>query len=211
MPSPLEKARQDPNSMKAKILAAARKLFGEYGYNETTTRMIAKDVGIDISTLYYHWGEKLDLYESLIIDVNEEIASKFKEIEKQVKGKSLTTRLEISIDIMCDYLFSKPEVANLIIFGYFLKNKNGGQLNMKVSEYVANIAVAMDLALDKGSISVQSKASVLAVWNSVLNFISGENFFRPILDVNREEYIRIVKDTLKFILIPPFTREGTSA
>ena len=56
MPSRLERARKDPNSMKAKILGSARKIFGEYGYNDTTTRMIAGDVGIDISTLYYHWG-----------------------------------------------------------------------------------------------------------------------------------------------------------
>ena len=41
MPSPLEKARLNPDSMKAKILAVARKLFGDYGYNGTTTRMIA--------------------------------------------------------------------------------------------------------------------------------------------------------------------------
>jgi AcrR family transcriptional regulator len=40
MPSRLERARQDPNSMKAKILTAARKLFGEYGYNDTTTNRI---------------------------------------------------------------------------------------------------------------------------------------------------------------------------
>ncbi|MBW2338558.1 MAG: TetR family transcriptional regulator, partial [Deltaproteobacteria bacterium] len=31
--------------MKARILASARKIFGEYGYNDTTTRMIAGDVG----------------------------------------------------------------------------------------------------------------------------------------------------------------------
>ncbi|MCP4373087.1 MAG: helix-turn-helix transcriptional regulator, partial [Deltaproteobacteria bacterium] len=48
--------------MKAKILISARKLFGQYGFHGTTTRMIASDVGIDISTLYYHWGEKGDLY-----------------------------------------------------------------------------------------------------------------------------------------------------
>jgi len=69
MPSRLERARQDPNSMKAKILAAARRIFGEFGYSDTTTRMIAKDVGIDISTLYYHWGEKQDLYEAVLVDV----------------------------------------------------------------------------------------------------------------------------------------------
>ena len=80
MPSALEKARQDPNSMKARILAAARRIFGEYGYSETTTRRIAKNVGIDISTLYYHWGEKQDLYEAVLQDVSEEIQSRLNQV-----------------------------------------------------------------------------------------------------------------------------------
>ncbi len=73
MATPLEKARKDPESMKAKILQVARKIFGEYGFHGTTTRMIARKVGIDISTLYYHWGEKGDLYEAVILDINEDL------------------------------------------------------------------------------------------------------------------------------------------
>lgn len=207
MVSTLEKARQDPSSMKGKILAAARKVFGEYGYHGTTTRMIAKAVGIDISTLYYHWGEKRDLYESVIMDLNEEIRQKLLEIEKNVKGKSLTVRLEIAIDVMCDYLFANPEVSNFILFLYFGKTRGDSSLNFRVSEYISNIAIAMGLALDKKNIPVKAKASVIAVWNSVLNFISGEDFFRPMLDVSHDEYIDVVKDTLKFILIPAFTQK----
>ena len=108
MPSPLEKARQDPASMKARILSSARRKFGEFGFGATTTRMIAKDVGIDISTLYYHWGEKLDLYEAVIIDITDEIRTQFQEVERRVKGKSISIRLEIAIDVMCDYLFFAP-------------------------------------------------------------------------------------------------------
>ena len=92
--------------MKARILASARRLFGEYGYNSTTTRMIAKDVGIDISTLYYHWGEKQDLYEALIMDINDQIRCKFKEVEQKASGRDMVQRLEISIDILCDFLFA---------------------------------------------------------------------------------------------------------
>jgi AcrR family transcriptional regulator len=205
VPSRLEKARQDPNSMKARILSSARRLFGEYGYNDTTTRMIAGDVGIDISTLYYHWGEKQDLYEAVLIEISDEIQEKLNEVEKKVSGLNLTTRLEIAIDMMSDYLFSHPEVSNLILFGYFNKTRHGVTLDISMSQYITNIAVAMGLSDNREKVSTEAKARILAVWNTVLNFISGENFFRPLLETNREEYIRVVKETLKFILVPAFT------
>ena len=50
---------------------------------------------------------------------------------------------------------------------------------------------------------------VLTVMNGIHNFVSGENFFRPMLKLNRQEYIKMVKETLQFVLIPGFTdREG---
>ncbi len=206
MQSPLDKARKDPGSMKARILTAARKLFGEFGYASTTTRMIAKEVGIDISTLYYHWGEKNDLYEAVITDLNDEIQSQLKGIEKLAKGKTMKARIEIAIENICDYLFEHPEAANLILYRYFTKNSQGQDIDIRIPEYINNIAVAMGLALDRRHISPQAKARVLAVWNSVFNFISGENFFRPMLEVDHEEYIQVVKDTLKFVLVPAFDK-----
>ena len=210
MSSRLEKARKDPNSMKAKILSSARKLFGEYGYNDTTTRMIAGDVGIDISTLYYHWGEKQDLYEAVLIEISEEIQIKLIEVEKTVSGQSLAARLELAIEMMSDYLFSHPEVSNLILFGYFNKTRHGVTLDIGMSQYISNIAFAMGLSENRETVSTEAKARILAVWNTVLNFISGENFFRPLLDTDHEEYIRVVKETLKFILVPAFTAEKES-
>jgi AcrR family transcriptional regulator len=207
MSSPLEKARLAPDSMKARILGAARSLFGSYGYQGTTTRMIAQDVGIDISTLYYHWGEKQDLYEAVIMDLNDEIQLKLKEVEKRVHVKSVAVRLEVAIDMISDYLFDNPEASNLILYRYFSKNKEDLGIDINVPDYISNIAIAMGLAMDKKSISVQAKARVLAVWNSVFNFISGEAYFRPMLDVNRKKYIELVKETLKFILVPAFVRE----
>jgi TetR/AcrR family transcriptional regulator, regulator of cefoperazone and chloramphenicol sensitivity len=190
--------------MKARILASARKMFGEYSYSGTTTRMIAKDVGIDISTLYYHWGEKIELYEAVLTHINEEIRNKLIEIEKKAQGKSLAKRLDIAIDVFSDYLFSSPEVSNLILYGYFRNNKEEFSVCVSVTEYIADIAFAMGLSLDRQNVSVQAKAKVMALWNLILNFISGENFLRPMLDIDREEYVRTVRETLKFILIPAF-------
>ena len=206
MASPLAKAQKNPDSMKGKILTSARKIFGEYGYHGTTTRMIAQEVGIDISTLYYHWGEKGDLFEAVLMSIDGEMSSMLNEIERIVKGKSLEFRFSTAIEMICDYLFANPEVANLILFRYFSKTKVEEKFDVKVPEYISNIAVAAGLALDRDHVSVEVKAAVLAAWSSILNFISGENFFRPILNVAHDEYISVTKETLKDFLIPAFTQ-----
>ena len=207
MPSPLEKARRDPGSMKARILESARKLFGEYGYHGVTTRMIAKKVGIDVSTLYYHWGEKQDLYEAVLTDLNDEIRDKLGEIEKMVRGKPLDYRLGVAIDVMCDYLFLRPEASSLILFSYFSKTRTDSIVDARMTEHISNIAIAMGLALDKKHVSPQANARVLAVWNSVINFTAGKDFFKSLLKLGSEEYASVVKESLKFILIPAFTRK----
>jgi AcrR family transcriptional regulator len=209
MPTALEKARQAPDSMKARILAAARLLFGEYGFHGVTTRMIAKEVGIDISTLHYHWGEKQDLYEAVLTDLSDEISDKLVEIEDLVHGKPLSVRLEVAIDVMCDHLFGNPESANLMLFSHFSKNRLNSEIHTHMTRYLANIAVAMGLAEDKAHIPPQANARVLAVWNSVINFAAGESFFRPMLKLDPQGYSDVVKETLKFILIPAFTQAGT--
>ncbi len=210
MPTPLEKARKDPGSMKAKILCAARDLFAEYGYHGVTTRMIAKNVNIDISTLHYHWGDKENLYEAVLDDLNDEIEEKFKEIESVVRGKSLAYRLEVAIDVMCDYLFERPAAAKLVMFSHFLKTRAPGVLDERLIKQVSNIAFAMGLAPNKEGVSASANARVLAVSNAIYSFVAGEDFMRKILKVDKPEYNRVIRDTLKFILIPAFTRSEDS-
>jgi hypothetical protein len=62
----------------------------------------------------------------------------------------------------------------------------------------------------KNSIQVPTIArmQVLAIMNAIFSFISGESFFRKMLNLKRETYAARVKETLKFILIPPFTTSG---
>jgi AcrR family transcriptional regulator len=205
MVTPLEKARKDPDSMKGKILKAARRVFGEYGFHGTTTRMIAREVGIDISTLYYHWGEKGDLYGAVILDITNDLRVKLEEVEKVIHGKPLGIRMDIAIDMMTDYLFERPEISNLILFRYFGKTRNQTGFDFHVPEFISDIALSMNLCRDKENVSAGARMQVLAIMNSIHNFISGENFFRPMLGLERDEYILMVKETLKFILIPAFS------
>ena len=205
MVTPLEKARKDPDSMKGKILKVARRVFGEYGFHGTTTRMIAQEVGIDISTLYYHWGEKGDLYGAVILDITDDLRVKLDEVERVIHGKPLGTRMDVAIDMMTDHLFERPEISNLILFRYFGKTRNQNGFDFHVPEFISDIARSMNLCKDKENVPVGVRMQVLAIMNAIHNFISGESFFRPMLSLERDEYILKVKETLKFILIPAFS------
>lgn len=204
MKSPLEKARKNPESMKARILAVARRIFGEYGFHGTTTRMIAKDVGIDISTLHYHWGDKNDLYEAVVMDVNNDLGKELLKLEKIVHGSSLDERMNISIDRMTDYLFDHPEVSNLVLLRYFSKTRNEVDIDFKVPEFSGEIAQSMGLTKDAKHPSPRAMMEVMSIMNGMHSFVSGENYFRLILKLDRKNYIDLVKETLRFILIPAF-------
>ena len=210
MDTPLQKARKAPESMKARILAAARRIFGEYGFHGTTTRMIAKEVGIDISTLHYHWGEKKDLSAAVVVDINEDLRRKLIEVERLIHGRPLGERLSLSIDVMTDYLFAHPEVSNLVLMRYLNKTRDDVLVDIRIPEFTCDIARSMGLAADKKNVSADAKMKVLAVMNSIHNFISGESFFRSIVRADREAYIALVKETLNFIHVPAFTQNGSS-
>lgn len=207
MPSPLQKARQDPESMKARTLAAARRMFGRYGYHGATTRLIAEEAGIDISTLYYHWGDKNDLYQAVIYDITDDLGRQLERVEKVIHGKPLAERMDIAISQMVDYLFEHPEVSNLVLLRYFSKTRAELTWDHRVPEFASGIARSMGLADGDGTVSDQAKMRVMGMMMAIYNFVSGEEFFRSMLASDRESYRRQAKQTLKFLLIPAFVAD----
>jgi AcrR family transcriptional regulator len=206
METTLEKARKDPESMKGKILTVARRMFGEYGFHGTTMRMLAKEVGIDISTLHYHWGEKKELYEAVIIDINNDLRQKLMEVEEIIHGRPLKDRVGIGIDMMMDYLFEHPEISNMVMFRYFAKTRHDVLMDFRVPEFTIEIVRSMGLKEDKENRPF-SMASILTVMNSMHSFISGEESFRPMLKLKKRDYMELVKKTVMYIFTAAFTQD----
>ncbi len=204
----LDKARQDPESTKAKTLEVARRIFGAYGFHGTTTRMIAKEAGVDISTLYYHWGEKGDLYEAVVLDITDELRHQLRRVESQIHGRPLAERLAISIDEMTDYLFVHPEVSNLVLLRYFAKTRSEPVSDLRVPAFIKDIAWSMKLAEPGDTVAPTARMQVLCIMNAIYNFISGREFFEPMVGVDGSDYVALVKKTLKSLFIPAFTGDG---
>lgn len=207
MATPLEKARKNPDSVKAKILNTARRLFGEYGFHGTTTRMIASEAGIDISSLHYHWGDKANLFEAVTLDITDGMREKLVEVERKIKGLSLPERIDLAIGEMSDYLFEHPEISNLTLFRYFTKTREDTDMDILVPEFISDIAFSMGLADSRKNVSVEVQMKIIAMMNSIHNMVSGENFFRSILNIDHEAYKKAAKQTLNFYNIPPFEKD----
>lgn len=66
--------RQDMLELtRKKILSAASELFMAKGYSQTSTRDIAKKVGITQPALYHHFKNKVDIYEEVIVDLTKDV------------------------------------------------------------------------------------------------------------------------------------------
>ena len=58
---PANKPRQDREEKRAELLAAARRLFVENGYEDTSMAALAKEAGVAGNTIYWYFADKDDV------------------------------------------------------------------------------------------------------------------------------------------------------
>lgn len=74
---------KEAEERKNEILDVAGRLFGEKGYDATSTNDILKEIGIARGTLYYHFKSKEEILDAMIDRMTEQILEKAKSIVKQ--------------------------------------------------------------------------------------------------------------------------------
>lgn len=72
-----------------KLIAAGMKLFGEYGFKGTTTRMIAGEANSNIGSIAYYFGNKQKLYLAIIDHIAERMRTHFNLGAREPDGEHL--------------------------------------------------------------------------------------------------------------------------
>src|SRR5438094_8541750 len=62
--------QQPLNETEERIRAAALRLFGQKGFQATTTRELAAEAGLTVAGLYYYVGTKEELLLDIMLDAN---------------------------------------------------------------------------------------------------------------------------------------------
>jgi AcrR family transcriptional regulator len=65
---------------RAKLIAAARKAFGEQGYAEASMDEFTAEAGLTRGALYHHFGDKKGLFEAVVHQIDVEMAERLKAI-----------------------------------------------------------------------------------------------------------------------------------
>jgi AcrR family transcriptional regulator len=90
-------------SAKDSIRRAAAQLFAEKGFAATSTREICEHAGITKPVLYYHFGNKEELYESLVQDCFNEFQGEL----RRASHRGRTTREKLLEVLLAMFTFSR--------------------------------------------------------------------------------------------------------
>jgi AcrR family transcriptional regulator len=104
---------------KNNIIFRAKRLFSKYGYAGTTTRMIASDVGIDVSTIHYHFKTKRILWDYLYSDITERFKNHLREVSETVDTLRIN-KIDFVIKSLARYLLNNKYDA-ILLFPYLVK------------------------------------------------------------------------------------------
>ena len=94
---------------RAEILAAAERHFAEVGFEAARLEDIAADVGIRRAAIFYHFGDKQELYSAVLDEVFPGAMA------AAPPTGSAAQRLEASLTGWIDYVAKRPTVARLIL------------------------------------------------------------------------------------------------
>jgi AcrR family transcriptional regulator len=67
-------------STRAKLIASARKAFGEKGYVAASMDDFSAEAGLTRGALYHHFGDKKGLFEAVVAEIDAEMAARLKTV-----------------------------------------------------------------------------------------------------------------------------------
>jgi TetR/AcrR family transcriptional regulator len=94
---------------RAEIVSAAERHFAERGFEAARLDDVADEVGIRRAAIFYHFGDKQELYTAVLDEVFRDLA-----VDLPTGGSALE-RLEASLTGWIDFVSQRPNVARLIL------------------------------------------------------------------------------------------------
>jgi AcrR family transcriptional regulator len=115
MRSALQKAREAPDSTKARILTTAEEVFAAKGFAGASTREIAAKAQVNISSLHYHWESKETLYFAVFQNIYDRIFELVRTAIPVPLERPNRTVVDKAMGALFDFFADHPSVPKLLV------------------------------------------------------------------------------------------------
>jgi AcrR family transcriptional regulator len=99
---------------RAKLLAAARKVFAEKGLGAATARDIVRETDLASGTFYNYFEDKNEVFRVLVEDFNDKARSAVRE-QRRLPGRTLEQRVEGAYRAYFELVVREPELFRAIM------------------------------------------------------------------------------------------------
>lgn len=93
---------------RAALIRAARRLFGERGYDDVPSALIATEAGVTRGALYHHFTDKRDLFEAVFEQLEQDITTDIAAIMTTDGRPVILSGLQAFLDVC-----TRPEVVTI--------------------------------------------------------------------------------------------------
>lgn len=173
------------------ILAVARAAFQDRGYHATSVRDIARDVGVTVPTIYYHYESKQGLLVALLIRHIRELLHRCTSAVEEAGGRP-RDRLLNFVEAVVLWTTNRREVAVLDQERRSLDSDN----RIEYVSYRDKIERLLDDALEDGVLQgLFAIEDVRTVARAILSMIRGiPGWYHEDGALSPEEIVRIYQD-----------------
>ena len=113
---PAKKRSNVPDTVNARerILKAAREVFSLNSFKEASTRMVAKQAGVEHPLIHYYFGSKEKLFQTMVEEIYEEFVKDQGTWLDGLDKLSPAKGLALFIDRLLDYTLANPVALQII-------------------------------------------------------------------------------------------------
>ncbi|MCC7386605.1 MAG: TetR/AcrR family transcriptional regulator [Deltaproteobacteria bacterium] len=187
-----------PDETKARILAATDQLFGELGFDATTTRDIADRSGVNKALIHYHFGSKDELLVALLDDSYRRLTTAL--VGAMGKSTSLETQALDVLDAYADFLAANRTFCRIVqrevASGRHVERIVAGTLPsfQLGTEWLGQLGLDAPpgLELEQVLTSVYGMVVTYFTYGRVLEKLTGKDPFSPAALEARKRHVRAV-------------------
>jgi TetR/AcrR family transcriptional regulator len=176
------------HTTEAKIKDAARRVFISKGFNGCTSREIAKEAGMNVALVNYHFQSKGHLFEIVVSSVMEDFTLSMIDIFHT--NMSLINKTRLFIDKEYEFLSKYPEIPNFIVNELGKKDKSFFEcLDIKDKLFETKIFEQIEEAQKNGEMRKIDLVSIMLLMMSNCHFpFIAKPMIQTINSLEEEQY-----------------------